>query len=218
MPETVLLVDHDQLFSAALAALLSEEGMTVDTPAATLATALERLEREDGPALVIVDPATLPDAGSGEAVAALRQAAPQTRVVVLTSSMQDTALLRSLAADADAHIAKTAAFETVLRALRLTQLGQAVYPARIAALWNQRMQAGDDGAESTDLLELSPRERQILACVVAGLSNKAIARRLAITESTVKMHFKNVMRKIDAENRTQAAIWAMDHGIQPVAC
>lgn len=58
---------------------------------------------------------------------------------------------------------------------------------------------------------LSEREKQILQGIARGESNKAIARRLAITESTVKVHVKTILRKVNARNRTQAAVWAMGH-------
>jgi two-component system nitrate/nitrite response regulator NarL len=61
--------------------------------------------------------------------------------------------------------------------------------------------------------ELSSRELQILGCLVEGASNKVIANQLAITEATVKVHLKSILRKINASNRTQAAIWALHHGV-----
>lgn len=60
---------------------------------------------------------------------------------------------------------------------------------------------------------LSPREIQILTCLVTGGSNKAIAARIGITEATVKVHIKGLLRKIDVRNRTQAAIWALNNGV-----
>src|SRR3546814_6994009 len=60
---------------------------------------------------------------------------------------------------------------------------------------------------------LTDRERQILQCLLNGYSNKLIARALGITEGTVKVHLKSLMKKIDANNRTQAALWARNHGI-----
>ncbi len=58
---------------------------------------------------------------------------------------------------------------------------------------------------------LSPRERQVLNCLVEGMSNKMIARKLGVTETTVKLHVKNILRKINVRNRTQAAIWAIEN-------
>ncbi|WP_094457082.1 response regulator transcription factor [Niveispirillum lacus] len=217
---SVVLVDHDQLFSAALAALLEEEGMAVDSPLPSLMAAEQALAQPPAPALIITDPAGLDRTDDGDALLRLRQAAPEARILVLSADLSQPALARSLAAGAHGHVSKGASFNAVLRAVRLILMGQAVYPAAAAQGLGQSPSvtttAGDTQSQSGGA-DLSPRETQILACVISGHSNKAIARRLSITESTVKMHFKNAMRKINAGNRTQAAIWAMEHGIAPMA-
>lgn len=220
MSGSVMLVDHDQLFSAALAALLEEEGMTVESPLPSLAAAEQALASPPAPALIITDPSGLDRLEDGDPLQRLRTAAPDARLLVLSSDLSQTALNRSLAAGAHGHVSKGASFNAVLRAVRLILMGQAVYPATATQGLGQSpapaVLAGDMNGESSGA-DLSPRETQILACVISGHSNKAIARRLSITESTVKMHFKNAMRKINAGNRTQAAIWAMEHGIAPMA-
>ena len=98
-------------------------------------------------------------------------------------------------------------------------LGEAVFPRSIADLLISSGIEEASLAPSASLPalgnELSKREIEILRCLLGGQSNKAIARNLSITELTVKMHFKNVMRKIRAQNRTQAAVWAIQHGISP---
>lgn len=216
---SVMLVDHDQLFSAALAALLEEEGMVVQSPLPSLSAAAQLLAQPPLPALIIADPAGLDRTEDGEPLQRLRAAAPEARLLVLSADLSQTALARSLAAGAHGHVSKGASFNAVLRAVRLILMGQAVYPAAAT----QGLGQAPAPAVTTEMngegggADLSPRETQILACVISGHSNKAIARRLSITESTVKMHFKNAMRKINAGNRTQAAIWAMEHGIAPMA-
>jgi two-component system nitrate/nitrite response regulator NarL len=96
--------------------------------------------------------------------------------------------------------------------MHLVRLGMTVFPTSVAELLDD----GGDGEippDTSEAGELSRRELEILRCLLAGQSNKAIARQLDITESTVKMHFKNLMRKIRAQNRTQAAVWAIQHGL-----
>ncbi|MBP7337054.1 response regulator transcription factor [Niveispirillum sp.] len=219
---SVMLVDHDQLFSAALAALLEEEGMQVESPLPSLSIAEQALAQAPlaPPALIIADPSGLDRSDDADPLQRLRNAAPDARLLVLSADLSQASLNRSLAAGAHGHVSKAASFNAVLRAVRLILLGQAVYPA---AATQGLGQAPAPMATATETngegggADLSPRETQILACVISGHSNKAIARRLSITESTVKMHFKNAMRKINAGNRTQAAIWAMEHGIAPMA-
>lgn len=210
----IMLVDHDQLFSAALAALLAEEGFMAECQHADLEDALADLASPGAPQVVIVDASCL-GADPSAALGRLRQAIPEGRLLVMGAVLGDDALRASLAAGADGHVSKASSFDAVLRALKLVLLGQAVFPPRAAEL----LAAGDARPATPSAAataELSRRETQILACVLGGQSNKAIARRLEITESTVKMHFKNVMRKIQATNRTQAAVWAIDHGIAPM--
>lgn len=217
---SVMLVDHDQLFSAALAALLEEEGLVVESPLPSLGAAEALLEDGVDPFLIITDPAGLDRQEDGDPLARLRALAPEARLLVLSSDLSQGALARSIAAGAHGHVSKGASFNAVLRAVKLIQMGQAVYPVAATQAMGQAPATAATSSEPTsngDGADLSPRETQILACVISGHSNKAIARRLSITESTVKMHFKNAMRKINAGNRTQAAIWAMEHGIAPMA-
>lgn len=216
---SVMLVDHDQLFSAALAALLEDEGMEVELPQPSLLSASAAMQAGAGPELIIVDPTGLERSDDDGALNRLRSLAPDAKLLVLSADLSAPHLAASMAAGAHGHVSKGASFNAVLRAVRLILQGQAVYPVAAvqgmgqAASVSAAVEKADDGAGA----DLSPRETQILACVISGHSNKAIARRLSITESTVKMHFKNAMRKINAGNRTQAAIWAMEHGIAPMA-
>ena len=100
--------------------------------------------------------------------------------------------------------------DAFVRSLRLICLGERVFPRDLAL--ERRPEAASSSAESGfSGPHLSPREKEILSYLVAGASNKAIARCLAITEATVKVHLKSVLRKIRVENRTQAAIWALSN-------
>lgn len=98
--------------------------------------------------------------------------------------------------------------DAFVRSLRLICSGERVFPRDLAP--ERRPQAPSSGTKSElSGVHLSPREKEILSYLVAGDSNKAIARGLGITEATVKVHLKSVQRKIRVENRTQAAIWAL---------
>jgi two-component system nitrate/nitrite response regulator NarL len=214
------MVDHDQLFCAALATLLADEGFRSEPPIASLDDAAAAVESGLKPDLILVDPMT-EEAGTALSggLRRLRRVGQPARLIVLAPRVDDATLLASLEAEVDAYLCKTASFETLSRALAVIRLGEAVFPPRAFDLWDSHLQAPvtpDEGTED-GTAELSPRERQILGYLVAGLSNKVIARRLDITESTVKMHFKNLMRKTNAQNRTQAAVWAIQRGLAPPA-
>jgi DNA-binding NarL/FixJ family response regulator len=97
-----------------------------------------------------------------------------------------------------------------VQSLRLISSGERVFPRDLAV--GRRQQASPPSIEPrSDGVRLSPREREMLSHLVAGHSNKEIGRHLGITEATVKVHLKSVLRKIRVENRTQAAIWAMSN-------
>lgn len=217
---TVMLVDHDRLFSAALATLIGAGPFQVDAHASSADDALEVIAKGSVPDLIVL---ALQD-GLAEEIAGikrLREATPA-RIVVLADTVADRSLSLSLRAGADAYLNKGMSSDSLLRALQLVMLGEVVYPTHVASLLmaaaNTRPTvAPPPVASAVPSSDLSKREVQILRCLLAGQSNKAIARNLHITESTVKMHFKNVMRKINAQNRTQAAVWAIQNGLSPLA-
>jgi two-component system nitrate/nitrite response regulator NarL len=218
MTGSIMLVDHDQLFSAALAALLEEKGLVVDSPFQSIEAALDAADNGAEPTMIIADPTGFDLTSGTPTLRHLKERLPEARLLILSSDLSASALSDGLAMGAHGYIAKTASFNAVLRAVRLIQQGQAVYPAAAVQCLGKGNNGNlAEGSGNVGGADLSPREVQILACILSGHSNKAIARRLTITESTVKMHFKNAMRKINAGNRTQAAIWAMEHGIAPMA-
>ncbi|WP_431856183.1 LuxR C-terminal-related transcriptional regulator [Azospirillum sp.] len=211
----VMLIDHDRLFSAALGTLISSGPFRICHYAVDAGDAATAVERGNEPDLIVM---ALQD-GSAEELSGIKRlrAATGARIAVLADEMLDRSLSLALRAGADAYLNKSMSSESLLRALQLVMLGEVVYPTHVASLLiataNERP-APTRAAPSNN--ELSKREVQILRCLLAGQSNKAIARNLHITESTVKMHFKNVMRKINAQNRTQAAVWAIQNGLSPL--
>jgi two-component system, NarL family, nitrate/nitrite response regulator NarL len=101
--------------------------------------------------------------------------------------------------------------EALIRSLQLVMLGQQILPTGFMTSLLQK-EASEPVAERPSR-GLSPREVQILRHLMTGHSNKAIARALDISEATVKVHLKALLRKVQASNRTQAAVWAMNNGI-----
>jgi two-component system, NarL family, nitrate/nitrite response regulator NarL len=166
-----------------------------------------------------------------ESVRQLRSIFPESRIVIVTES-SDRADTHELMTMADAYVVNLGSRDILLKLLELALLDQrvAVLPRSkgVPASFIQKDQslsartlavhdgeapntAGASPTRSDDPL-LSPREQQILSCLAEGDSNKQIARAYNITESTVKVHLKAILRKIAAHNRTQAAIWAVERG------
>jgi two-component system, NarL family, nitrate/nitrite response regulator NarL len=139
----------------------------------------------------------------------LRDAYPDARIVVLAIDLTVDALRDAMNTGADGFLMKDVSPEALIQSLELIMMGEKVYPTNLAAMLLDLNSAPSPNSTRG----LSPRELEILQALVTGASNKLIAIRLGITEATVKVHLKTLLRKIDVINRTQAAIWAMNNGV-----
>jgi two-component system nitrate/nitrite response regulator NarL len=143
-------------------------------------------------------------------IAYLRAMEPSCRIAVLGDTLDQAQLTACFAAGADGFLLKDISPDTLIESLRLVALGEKVYPSSLSELFS----GNHAGLGETN--DLSERERDILRCLMNGDSNKRIANRLNITEATVKVHLKSVLRKTRTANRTQAAIWAHQQGMHKV--
>jgi DNA-binding NarL/FixJ family response regulator len=133
--------------------------------------------------------------------------APATRVVVLTSFSDRQRILGALDAGAVGYILKDAPPEEVLQGIRAAARGESVLDPKAASALLAARRVPPPGEL------LSEREREVLGMVAEGLPNKLIAKRLDISEKTVKAHLTSVFRQIGVTDRTQAALWAKQHGV-----
>ena len=149
---------------------------------------------------------------------AARAQYPDSRTVVVTTASNREQFARCLAAGMDGYLAADVAPQVLLEVLRVVVQGVQVFPTMLVTA----MLAGDlpdeqDAAAARRSVgehrHLSRREREILALLVEGASNKAIGIRLHIEDSTVKVHLRKILKKISAANRTQAAVWAANSGL-----
>jgi two-component system nitrate/nitrite response regulator NarL len=148
-----------------------------------------------------------------EGLRRLRDAAPDWRIVVLSTELNLADLVSVLRAGADGYLVSEISLEVLSLSLLLVMSGEKVLPGSLAdVLASDRCEFRVSTA-SRDHHHLTERERMILQCLTKGYSNKVIARILNITEGTVKVHLKSLMRKISVVNRTQAALWAGSRGI-----
>ncbi|MGH3065409.1 MAG: LuxR C-terminal-related transcriptional regulator, partial [Gaiellaceae bacterium] len=149
----------------------------------------------------------MPELDGIEATRRIAAQAPETQVVVLTSFSDRERILRALDAGAVGYVLKDAEPDELAGAIRAAARGESPLDPRAArALLAARRNSGP-----TD--QLSQRELEVLAMVTEGLPNKLIARRLEISEKTVKAHLTSIFRTIGATDRTQAALWAQREGI-----
>jgi two-component system nitrate/nitrite response regulator NarL len=229
---STVIIDRSTLFRSGLEHLLRGSGYRI---IASLAEAgeLQRIKVPTGSALFIMN---VEDVwrDSGHALKEIRALCPEARIVMMGASFATQQIHLVMRAGADACLLTTITFNEFVQSLDVILLGKSVLSAGLRLFDDQaepaatkRLQIEQRFETSRDTEQqpprripdqLSPRERQILACLVQGESNKVIALRYCLTESTVKAHMKAVLRKIGAANRTQAAIWARDNdpaGRQP---
>ena len=122
-------------------------------------------------------------------------------------------LAASLRAGARGYLLNSISKEAIVHSLTLIQLGETVFPSGLARAWmSGGLSAKRSVADRALGRDLTRRETEILDCLTGGASNKQIARDLGITEATVKIHMKSLIRKIGVSNRTQAALWAINSG------
>ena len=202
----VLVVDDHPVLRAGLAQLLEQaEGIALTGVAADGAEGVElAMARE--PDVVLMD-LEMPGVDGIEATRRIRASREQTQVVVLTSFSDRARILDALDAGAAGYLLKDAEPDELLRGIRAAAAGQAPLAPRAAS------ELLADRFEGRPAAELTPREREVLEMVAEGLPNKLIARRLDISEATVKAHLTRIFERLGVSDRTQAALWAQRHGL-----
>lgn len=203
----VLVVDDHAVVRRGLVELLTAAGIEVVAAlddGALAESAVQELE----PDLVLMD-LSMPGLDGIEATRAVMAARPESRVIMLTSFAEHARIHAALEAGAIGYLLKDAEPDEILKALRdAADGGVPLSPRAAAALLPQNRPTQDPTAAS-----LTPREREVLALVATGLPNKSIARRLGISEKTVKAHLTRVFTVVGVADRTSAALWAQRHGL-----
>ena len=201
----VLLAEDHAIVRNGLVELLAEaEDVEVVATAADGEQALASVA-ELRPDVVLMD-ISMPKVDGIRATASIAQADPDVRVVMLTAFSDRDRVVSALDAGAVGYLLKDAEPDEVLEAIRAASRGEAPLAPRAA----RELLAARSQERHADL---SKREREVLGLVAEGLPNKLIARRLEISEKTVKTHLTNVFHRIGVTDRTQAALWAQRHGV-----
>jgi two-component system NarL family response regulator len=175
--------------------------MTVVAEASNGVQAVE-MYRQHRPDIALLD-LRMPGMTGLEAATAIRKEFAHARMIALTTYGGDEDIRRALAAGVQAYLTKDVLHDELLKAIRAVHAGQTYLPASVAAALAAQMPRPD----------LSAREIQVLELIVRGLANKQIAYSLSIAEHTVKNHVKNILSKLGAQDRTQAATAAIQRGI-----
>lgn len=214
-PISVFVIDDHTLFRRGLIALIGQDaGLRVVGEAGDAAEAL-RLVPALAPQVILLDN-HLPGVRGVDAIAGLRQAAPASRVVMLTVSEDGQDLATALRNGAQGYLLKTIDGDLLSEALRRAARGEPVVSPEMLGKLVAAFQT--QGAPEPQLPEpddtpaspLSPREEEVLVQIARGASNKEIARTLDIAETTVKIHVQHILRKLGLSSRVQAAVYASE--------
>jgi DNA-binding NarL/FixJ family response regulator len=207
-PIRVLLVEDQTLMRQGLNTILSlEPGLQVVGEAADGEAGI-RQALDLRPDVILMD-VQMPVMGGIEAISAICAVWPEARIIVLTTFGRDEYVFQGIRAGAVGYLLKDAPADDLVQTIRLVHAGEVFIQPEIASRLLRELITPQDW-----LIEpLSEREREVLVLVAQGYSNREIAERLVLAEGTVKNHVSNILGKLQAENRTQAADIARRHGL-----
>jgi len=204
----VVIADDHTLFREGLAGIIAgAEDFEVVGQAGTMEEAVQ-LARDLLPDFILLD-IDMPGGGL-EAARIVAEECPVTRIIILTSSEEDDHLIGALKIGARAYILKGVAARELIRILLAVWAGESYVPPMLAAslLLEMREAHSQQKQVASPLDELTPREREILESLAAGLSNKEIGEKLFLSEKTVKHYMTNILQKLQVRNRVEAVLLA----------
>ena len=210
----VLLIDDHALFRSGLETLLERQGIEV---IAAVGDGQEGLAaaQELEPDIILLD-LRMPDMDGLDVLRRLRERDTETPVVMLTTSNEDRDLVESLRSGAQGYLLKDMEPSELVSALHSILRGETVIAPELAGALAKVVQGDgeeEEEAVETPFGELTPREKEILCLLAEGQSNKVIARNLGISDGTVKLHVKAILRKLDVHSRVEAAVMAVEQNL-----
>jgi len=210
----VIIIDDHALFRDGLKGLLEQRSIEVAGVAADGKEGIE-LAKQIQPDIILLD-LRMPNMGGLDTLPVLRKDLPTTPVVMLTTSNDESDLIKALRSGAQGYLLKDMEPEELVGALRDIENGKSVVAADLTDAL-ARMVQGETTIDEDDegpFSELTPRESEILCLLAEGQSNKLIARNLGISDGTVKLHVKAILRKLSIHSRVEAAVMAVEHGLR----
>ncbi|MFF7963741.1 response regulator [Streptomyces sp. NPDC007903] len=208
-PIRVLLVDDHQVVRRGLRTFLEvQDDIEVVGEAADGAEGVARAE-ELRPAVILMD-VLMPGTDGIDALRRLRELGNPARVLIVTSFTERRTVVPALRAGAAGYVYKDVDPDALAAAIRSVHAGHILLQSEVAdALLTQEGPNSGQGRGGS----LTEREREVLGLIADGRSNREIARALVLSEKTVKTHVSNILMKLDLADRTQAALWAVRHGV-----
>jgi DNA-binding NarL/FixJ family response regulator len=205
----VLLVDDHQVVRRGLRTFLEvQDDIAVVGEAADGADGVDRAE-ELRPDVVLMD-VKMPGMDGIDALRRLRELGNPARVLIVTSFTEQRTVVPALRAGAAGYVYKDVDPDALAGAIRSVHAGHILLQPEVAGALLAQEEAGPGQGRAGSLTE---REREVLGLIADGRSNREIARALVLSEKTVKTHVSNILMKLDLADRTQAALWAVRHGV-----
>ncbi|PXZ00229.1 response regulator [Commensalibacter melissae] len=207
----ILLIDDHSLFRSGLKFLLNnQENIEVIGEAQNGSEGI-KLAQKLNPDIILLD-LDMPRMGGKETLQNLLNINPDLNVLILTVSEDNDDLIQCMTLGAKGYLLKNINTDFLLDSIHKVYEGNNILsPAMISTLIDQFRP--NEKEKDEDLYDsLTPREKEILAWLTKGISNKEIARFLSVSESTIKLHVQNILRKLNLHSRVQAAIYALEHG------
>ncbi len=209
----VLVVDDHTLFAEAIARTLEQRGMEITDTAATGRAALEAADRER-PDVVLIDPA-LPDLPGREVAERILERYPETRVVVVASTINPELIQEATEAGCSGCVSKNMPVDEFVASMHaVAESGSVETPDVIIDLTDERSPEDAEAALLAD--QLTRREREVLGLLVKGSENARIAQQLEMSTNTVRTHVENIRTKLQVHSRLEAAAFAVRHGLVAV--
>jgi len=209
----IIIVDDHPLFRKGVSQLLAMDPALRAVGEAQSGEEALNLAREHDPDLILLD-LNMRGMDGIATIRALREADVQARIVVLTVSDNDEDVVSALRAGADGYLLKDMEPEALLARIKEAATGRMVLSESLTQVLAEAVSGHRTNDESELLRALTSRELEVLKGLSKGMSNKLIARKYDIAEGTVKVHVKNVLRKLNLRSRVEAAVWAVNHGVR----
>jgi DNA-binding NarL/FixJ family response regulator len=203
-PLKILVADDHALMREGIRTLLDQDKFQVIAEAEDGMEAVQKYQSSH-PDIVLMD-LNMPRKNGLEAARDILREDKNAKVVMLTVELSEVDLMQAVDYSVKGYLLKTSSADSLNQALSLVADGESVFPSEaLIKGMNRRAQGVEMG--------LTPREEEILRYIAKGMSNKGIARELDVTEGTIKVHIKAILKKLGIQNRTQAAIYAYEKGI-----
>ncbi|MCA1319187.1 response regulator transcription factor [Bacillus tianshenii] len=208
----VMLVDDHAILRDGLKTIISLESDMDVVGEATGGSEMVALLKNKSPDVIVMD-INMPEKDGIELTKIVKKEYPDIKVLILTMYKHEEYFMSALKEGADGYLLKDSPSEQVVDAIRTVHRGESIiHPAMTKKLISYHQQE----AQAKEETVLTEREKEVLVCLVQGLSNKEIAGRLFISDKTVKIHVSKIFKKLDVKSRSQVVIYAVQHKLVPL--